>query len=129
MPRNSVPTGAEPIHVSLVAIPEAVASTVYGIFDVMNAPGMMAKFDGAAAATRPFRVDIAGQTPGPLKLASGVPVTVQKCIGAVSATDIIIVPSVLLGPEGWKKGRYPDLVAWLGAMHRRGALLCSACSG
>ncbi|MDK1481783.1 helix-turn-helix domain-containing protein, partial [Sinorhizobium sp. 6-117] len=37
--------------------------------------------------------------------------------------------SVLLGPDGWQKGRHPELVDWLSAMHRRGALLCSACSG
>jgi transcriptional regulator GlxA family with amidase domain len=39
------------------------------------------------------------------------------------------VPSVLLRPEGWQKGRYPLLVDWLQRMHARGALLCSACSG
>jgi transcriptional regulator GlxA family with amidase domain len=36
---------------------------------------------------------------------------------------------VLLRPQGWEKGRYPRLVEWLHAMHDRGAVLCSACSG
>jgi transcriptional regulator GlxA family with amidase domain len=39
------------------------------------------------------------------------------------------VPSILLRPEGWQKDRYRRLVDWLRAMHGRGAVLCSACSG
>jgi transcriptional regulator GlxA family with amidase domain len=77
----------------------------------------------------PFRVEIVGVAVGPVELASGVPVTVQRSVVTLTATDIVIVPSVLLPPGGWQKGRYPELVAWLAAMHRRGAILCSACSG
>jgi transcriptional regulator GlxA family with amidase domain len=126
MPRHTTSSEPAPRHVSLVAIPEAVVSTLSGIFDVMNAFTMMAPTDRAPP---PFKVEIVGLRPGPLKLASGVPVSVQRPVGAIGATDIIIVPSVLLGPEGWRKGRHPELVDWLRAMHRRGALLCSACSG
>ena len=39
------------------------------------------------------------------------------------------MPSVLLGPDGWKTGRYPELVHWAKRIHAQGALLCSACSG
>ena len=114
---------------SLVAIPEAVVSTLSGIFDVMNAFAMMGPAGDCLASPPPFRVEIVGHSPGPLQLASRVPVTVQRSIAALDGTDIIIVPSVLLGPEGWRKGRHPELVEWLRAMHCRGALLCSACSG
>ena len=62
-------------------------------------------------------------------MASGVPIEVQRPIGALETTDIVIVPSVLLPAAGWKTGRYPRLVEWLRKMHGRGALLCSACSG
>jgi transcriptional regulator GlxA family with amidase domain len=129
MPRHAASTRSEPLHVSLVAIPEAVVSTLSGIFDVMNAFAIMPRFGNAPPHERPFQVDIVGLRPGPLELASHVPVTVQRGIAEIDATDIIIVPSVLLGQEGWLKGRHPELVDWLRAMHRRGALICSACSG
>ena len=77
----------------------------------------------------PFRVEIVGERSGPLQLASGVPIDVQRAIDELEATDIVIVPSVVLHADGWEKGRYPRLVAWLRAMHARGAVLCSACSG
>ncbi|MGB8328962.1 MAG: helix-turn-helix domain-containing protein [Polyangiales bacterium] len=66
---------------------------------------------------------------GPLELASGVPISARRAVATIEASDIVIVPSVLLRPEGWKTGRYPRLVDWLHSMHDRGAVLCSACSG
>jgi len=118
-----------PYHVSLLAIPDAVVSTLSGIFDVMNAFGMLAGADPAIPDQPPFAVEIVGAARGALTLASGVPVDVQRAFGEIESTDIIIVPSVLLGPDGWKTGRYPEFVKWISQMHERGALLCSACSG
>ncbi|MCL4800816.1 MAG: helix-turn-helix domain-containing protein [Burkholderiales bacterium] len=120
---------AHPRHVSLVALPDAVVSTLYGIYDVVNAFAMMRASSAAPAAAPPFHIEIVGERAGPLALASGVSIEVQRPIDAVEATDIAIVPSILLPPEGWTKGRYPRLVDWLCAMHGRGAVLCSACSG
>ncbi|MGF6229502.1 transcriptional regulator GlxA family with amidase domain [Inquilinus ginsengisoli] len=129
MPSPNIQTGPEPLHVSLVAIPEAVVSTLSGIFDVMNAFSMIDVPGRTPLQAPPFRLEIVGQQTGPLQLASRVPVTVERPVTEITATDIVIVPSVLLGLNGWTKGRYPDLVDWLRAMHDRGALLCSACSG
>jgi transcriptional regulator GlxA family with amidase domain len=110
-------------HVSIVALPDAVVSTLFGIFDVLNGFG----FAGLGAA--PFQIDIVGEAAGSLQIASGVAIDVQRSIDSIETTDIIIVPSVLLQPGGWAKGRYPRLVEWIQAMHDRGAVLCSACSG
>ena len=114
-------------HVALVALPDAVVSTLAGIYDVMNAQALMGESSGLARS--PFRIEIVGESVGPLQLASGVPIHVQRAIDTVEASDIVIVPSVLLRSQGWEKGRYPRLVDWLHAMHDRGAVLCSACSG
>jgi transcriptional regulator GlxA family with amidase domain len=129
MPHHAAQTGSEPLHVSLVAIPEAVVSTLSGIFDVMNAFKMMSQIGDATYGASPFRVEIVGAQAGPLELASHVPVTVQRSIHEIDSTDIIIVPSILHGPGGWRKEQHPELVEWFREMHRRGALLCSACSG
>lgn len=130
MSRPQSPLGSEPLHVSVLAIPEAAISTLSGIFDVMNALAILPSFDKKSTlSARPFRVEIVGLRPGPLELASKIPVTVQRAVDAIEVTDIVVVPSILLGPDGWRKGRHPELITWLRAMHRRGALLCSACSG
>ncbi|MFN0041002.1 MAG: GlxA family transcriptional regulator [Burkholderiales bacterium] len=118
--------GSSPRHVSLVAVPDVLVSTLAGIYDVMNGAALMGI---PPAGAPPFHIEIVGEEVGSLQLASGVPIEVQRAIGTIEASDIVIVPSILLRREGWKKGRYPRLVRWLQAMHDRGAVLCSACSG
>lgn len=127
MRKAPTPAGSSPRHVSLVALPDAVISTLAGIFDVMNGAALMGVAQAAAGA--PFQVEIVGESVGSLELASGVPIKVQRAIDSIESSDIVIVPSVLLQPNGWQKERYPRLVEWLRTMHRRGAVLCSACSG
>jgi transcriptional regulator GlxA family with amidase domain len=114
--------------VSLVALPEAAVSTLSGIFDVMNAFSIVPA-GGGIPTTPPFHVEIVGERVGPLTLASNVPIEVQRPIVDIEQTDIVIVPSVVLGVNGWSKGRYGELVSWCRRMHEKGALICSACSG
>ena len=121
------PTGPAAPHVALVALPDAVVSTLAGLYDVMKAPALRA--GSSAPARAPFVVEIVGESVGALELASGVPMQVQRSIDTIESSDIVIVPSVLLRGSGWQKGRYPQLVAWLQRMYERGAVLCSACSG
>lgn len=127
MTKASTYVGPSPRHVSLVALPDAVISTLAGIFDVINGAALAGMMHPDAPV--PFHVDIVGETAGPLELASGVPMNVQRAIGTIETSDIVIVPSVLLRSQEWAKGRYPQLVEWLRTMHARGAILCSACSG
>jgi transcriptional regulator GlxA family with amidase domain len=117
----------KPLHVSLVALPDAVISTLAGLYDVLNGAMMMEVSESRPA--RSFKAEIVGEAEGPLQLASGVPIIVQRPVDAITYTDIVIVPSVLLGPSGWQKNRYPRLLSWAKEMHERGAILCSACSG
>jgi transcriptional regulator GlxA family with amidase domain len=124
-----MPETTRPLHVSLVAIPDAVISTLTGIYDVLGSFRMLGRLDPAIPEAPPFTIEIVATKRGNVALASGVPVEVHRAVSDVTATDIIIVPSVLLGPEGWRTGRYPELVDWTQRMHAGGALLCSACSG
>jgi len=122
-------SGPDPRHVSLIALPDAVISTLTGIFDVMNAFALTDMLNASVGAREPFQVEIVGEAAGPLQLASGIPINVQRAFADIETTDIVIVPSVLLRPGGWEKGRYPKLLEWVRSMHQRGAVLCSACSG
>lgn len=119
----------KPAHISLIAIPDASISTLHGLYDVLSAFPMLKGMDQSIPDRPPFRVEIVGPAPGPVRLASGLSVQTHRSIGEITATDIIIVPSVLLTTKGWQGNRYPELVAWLRAAHDRGARLCSACSG
>ena len=128
MPRTSNPNAPPAArHVSLVAVPDAGFATLAGIYDVMNAHSLMGLSNTPARS--PFQVEIVGEAVGPLDIASGLPVPVQRAVDSIETTDIVIVPSLLVRGPGWQAGRYPRLVDWLRRMHERGAVLCSACSG
>ena len=118
--------GPSPRHVSLVVFPDAVASTLFGLYDVMNAFSILDRMPGGAP---PFRVELVGASDEPVMLASGVPAQAQRTLSELDATDIVIVPSIVLRSGGWQKDRYPELVAWIKRMHAGGAVVCSACSG
>ena len=120
---------ARPLHVSIVAIPDAVISTMTGIYDVLGCFRMLGPVEPSIPETPPFTVEIVAERRGPVALASGVPIEAHRAVLELEATDIVIVPSVLLGPMGWTLGRYPEIVDWVRRMHAKGALLCSACSG
>jgi transcriptional regulator GlxA family with amidase domain len=127
MARSTSTATPAALHVSLVALPEASVSTLAGILDVLNAPALLGL--GGPGARPPFRIEVVGEKKGPITLASGVPFEVKRAVEEVEATDIVIVPSVVLRPEGWQTGRYGRLVQWAQRMHEGGAMLCSACSG
>lgn len=118
-----------PLRVSLIAIREGSISTLHGLHDVLASFEMLAGFDDAIPAAPPFRVEIVGETAGPVRLASGLSAQAERAVDDVDATDLVIVPSVVLPRGGWRPGRYPTLVRWLARAHARGAILCSACSG
>jgi len=116
-------------HVSLVALPDALISTLGGIYDVLNVFPTVAEIDRGAPAETPFTVDIVGESGNPITLADGLALPVQRSIDQVRATDIVIVPSLMVHGARWEMGRYPRLVGWLREMYQGGASLCSACSG
>ncbi len=119
----------ERIRVSLVALPDVMASSLSGLYEVLGSFELLGSFDDAVPAEPPFATEIVAPASDPIATASGIPLTPHRAIAAVDDTDVVIVPSVLVRDGEWVRGRYPDVVAWLAHMHGRGATLCSACSG
>jgi transcriptional regulator GlxA family with amidase domain len=115
--------------VSLLVIPEAMTYTLNGVYDVLNSFGPLSMQDYALPRDPPFRVEMVAPARGPAMTASGLPVHAHAAIGEVARTDLAIIPSVMVAGGEWVKGRYPEVVGWLGRMHAQGATLCSACSG
>jgi hypothetical protein len=70
MKTTSTRTGGPALHVSLVALPEAGASTLFGVYDVMNAFSVMDAMGRSTGTQAPFQVEIVGERAGPLMMAS-----------------------------------------------------------
>ena len=122
-------TGPKSVRVCLVAIPEVMASTLMGFYDVLNSFSLLGADGDGLVARAHFQVEIVAPAAGLLASASGVPVEAKRSIEQIDAADVIILPSIMVQGGEWQQGRYPALVKWLGEMHAAGAQLCSACSG
>jgi transcriptional regulator GlxA family with amidase domain len=118
-----------PLHVSLIAIPDAAISTLTGIYDVLGSFNMLSGAEPTIPDTPAFEIEVVSTRRGRVPLISGMPVEATRGVDEIVHTDIVIVPSIVLRRGEWARGRYPELVAWAAQMHDKGALLCSACSG
>jgi transcriptional regulator GlxA family with amidase domain len=117
------------VRVYLVAIPEVMASTLMGLYDVLNSFNLLGTYSGGLAGRGHFKAEIVATTAGALSSASGVPVEAKRSIKQIDSADVIIIPSIMVEQGEWEQGRYPALVKWLTEMHAAGAQLCSTCSG
>ncbi len=118
------------VRVCLVAIPEVMASTLMGLYGVLNSFTLLGTYsDALAGRAQSFKAEIVATSAGTLSSASGVLLEAARSIGQIDSADVIIVPSVLVERGEWQQGRYPALVKWLTKMHAAGAQLCSTCSG
>ncbi len=117
------------LHVSLVAIPDAMASTLTGLYDALSGVQRVAAWAGIELPVPPFEVELVAVNAGAVTLASGLPLQPHRTISEVERTDIVVVPSLLAADGEWERGRYPELVEWFTRVYDEGATLCSACSG
>ena len=113
-----------PKRVSIVVFRECDPSIVYGVFDTLWAAGTFLK---NPPSERLFEPRIVGGAHGPLKLITGVSIVPQDSIDDVERTDVVFVPNVIVLTPEELHGLDRRLIAWIAKMHRRGALICSAC--
>ena len=76
------------IHVSLLTLPEAVASSLIGPYDVLTF------YNRLAGGTETFRVELVGESRDALVTANGLPLTPHRSFDEVPATDIVYIPSL-----------------------------------
>lgn len=115
--------------VSLLAIPDAMMSTLSGLHDVLNGFELLSGFDDAVPAEPPFDARVVAPDGQQLTTASGFPLRANATLAETPSPDVVIIPSLLVPGRAWVPGRYPEVVEWLRAVEREGALVCSACSG
>ena len=128
----SINKGAQ-IHVSLLAIREADASSLSGLYTVLNL------FASVVPDTLSFRAEIVapdalvddhGGAGNMVQTAPGFPIPVQRKLSEIPATDVLIIPSLFPEADGeWHTGSYPKVLEWIRSLYADEALICSSCTG
>ena len=85
-----MPCSHNTIHVSLIAIPDAVISTLSGIYDVLNSISVVGG-EGSTTSSNTFQVDIVGASNSPVMLASDLSIDVDHGVGDVTQEPVGIV--------------------------------------
>lgn len=117
------------IKVSIIVAPEVEPWVAIGIHDAFWAVGTLwNRVMGEAEAPR-FCPEIVAATREPLMTGTGIRIEPHCTFSDTARTDIVFVPSLLIG-SGAQFGREnPELVDWVGRAHAEGAHVVSACSG
>jgi transcriptional regulator GlxA family with amidase domain len=118
----------KPLHVTLVATPDAQVSPLSGLYETLNAFELLGSFEPDVPA-RPFDVEIVAPGTDATRGASGLPLGASRTYEDIERTDIAIVPLMMVEGPDWITGRYPGVVDWLRHQHHQGAILASACTG
>lgn len=114
----------------LIAVPETVGSTLYGMLDVLSAAGVLwQELVGEEPSEQRITPKIVSPCAERFRCGNNIPVTPDCLIADNPHAPIVIVPELWLAPDEDMRGRYPELMEWIRERHRAGSWIYSACSG
>jgi hypothetical protein len=88
-----------PLHVTLVATPDAQVSPLSGLYETFNAFGLLSSFE-PDLPRQPFTVEIVAPSSDSARGASGLPLGAHRTYDEIERTDIAIVPLMMVeGPD------------------------------
>ena len=124
------PNLRRPLSVSIVVFPECDPSIIYGIYDTLWMAGAQWKSKSNEPVSEVlFTPRLVTADPGPLPLLTGVTINPQLTIDDIEATDIVLVPNVMVDTPESVRALDRRLLDWIVRMHRGGAQLCATCGG
>jgi transcriptional regulator GlxA family with amidase domain len=121
---------ASPLAVAILAVPEVTASALFGMFDLFSSPGRdFAFITRGIAGTPRMRPYIVARTKEGFHAANGIWVQPDHDFETAPKPEIVCIPDFFVNPGDSVAGQYDPEARWLSDVHKRGAVLGSACSG
>lgn len=122
-------TARKPLF-AILALPEASASVIYGMYDLFLSAGrdwgMIVDGVPGPGVLQPIIVATRTDT---FTVVNGVRVTPEATLENIGTPDVVCVPEVAVGPHNPRDGQFAPEIEWLRQCHADGAILASACSG
>jgi transcriptional regulator GlxA family with amidase domain len=117
-------------RIAILALSEATASVVYGMYDLFRSAGRDwgLILNGAPGASK-LEPSIVSANAGPLVLANGVRIMPDVSLRQREHYSVVCVPELAIAPDHPIAGRYATEVKWLRKQYERGAIIATACSG
>jgi len=118
------------LKIAILALPQATASTVYGMYDLFASTGRDWEFlvNGKPGEQKiqPFTVSADGAR---YQGGNGVWIQPDFAFNDSPVPDVICIPELLVDPNEDTRGCYEAETAWINRHYAAGATLATACSG
>ena len=119
-----------PVSAAILAFPEATASVVFGIYDLLLSAGRdWAYIVEGRSGKSAIEARIVSAHAGTFEAANGVRIAAHASLDAAAIPEIVFVPEVIVPPGEKLQGRFDREIAWLTRCHAAGATVATACSG
>ncbi|WP_052025908.1 helix-turn-helix domain-containing protein [Phyllobacterium sp. YR531] len=103
---------------------------VFGLFEVLGSVGnIWPLLTGEVTEVRSIKPQIVARQSQGFTSAIGIPITPHAVIGPDHRPDVIIVCDIELPLKGGPEGRWRGEILWVREQVKRGAVVCSTCSG
>ena len=113
-------------HVTIIAIPKALGSTVSIPLEMLSAANDIAR--ARKESERLIKLEVVSVTTKKTPLAGGLNIQSDKLINQVKQTDLIFIPGIWGSPRA-SINKFADLSIWLKRQHENGALICGISTG
>lgn len=119
-----------PVRIALLSLPEASASVIYGMQEVLSSVGCIwPTLSGDAPAEPGFSVRIVSRDGQPFEVAGGIPVIPKASLDEVEADELVLIPDLAIDNRTDPHDRWPELCDWLRFHHKRGGFIGTVCTG
>jgi len=116
--------------IALLGVPESTASTLYGMYDVLESAGRdwsaLIENEPAEPAIRTLIVSADGM---PFQAPNGLSITPNCSLSDCPRPDVIAIPDLMVMPDEDISHRYDVEIAWIKEAYAAGAILATACTG
>ena len=120
----------KPLVTAVIGTPEAGASGIFAILDVLASAGRDWQLLHGEAVSAPFFVPRLVTLDGkPYRSPNGVAIEPHGAFANPPEPDIVIIPELSLDPAAAVPESYQPIAEWLKAMYAKGAIIASVCSG
>ena len=113
-------------HVSIVAAPKALGSTVSIPLEMISAANDIAR--ARNEKERLVTLEVVSSGNKSVRLSGGLQIQCDKRLSQVEHTDLIFIPGIWGSPKA-SIHKYPEISQWLRKSHESGALLCGISTG
>ncbi len=114
--------------VSIVALPEALASSITGPMDVLSSSGLLLNALAGQAPCPGFQTQLVAESTDSFICFNGFTISPMKAIKDIDRTDYVIIPSLAISPAGLSN-KHKELLHWIRRMHAKGAVIANICTG